>query len=98
MVDGFARTPHCVLKDCVLKEVSHTTCPSVSQASSVVRETAICGLANKPDCDMFSSVISLVWRRCRIFKRFLKNHFDSRPEFVKKYRLETAPRMFGCGP
>jgi len=68
MVDGFAKTPHYVLKD-----GSHPTCPAVLQTTPGDQTTAVFGFSGKPAYDVFWKCSSLALTPYPLIKRYLQD-------------------------
>ncbi|MGB7346464.1 MAG: hypothetical protein WBD20_19750 [Pirellulaceae bacterium] len=91
MVDGFAKTPRYVLK-----EGSHPTGPSVSQASSDDHAVVIYGFSDKPEYDLFLSASSLALTPYPLVKGFLKNQIELDFSSLKLVVLDACSSAEQC--
>jgi len=91
MVEGFAKTPHYVLK-----EGSQPTCPSLSQTPSQVHPTVIYGFSDKPEYDVFLSDSPLALTPYPLVKGFLKNQIELNIGSLKLIVLDAISSTQQC--
>lgn len=85
MVDGFAKTPHYVLR-----EGAYPTCPSVVQASSDDHAIVIFGFSDKPEYDVYLSASSLMLTPYPLVKGYLKNEIELNLDSMKLVVLDAV--------
>ncbi len=85
MVDGFAKTPHYVLRD-----GSHPTCPSLCQASLDGGLTVIFGFSDKPQYDAFLAASTLALTPYPLVKGYLLNQVAINVDSLKLVVLDAV--------
>ncbi len=91
MADGFAKTPHYVLKEGAIP-----ICPSVVQTSSGIPTVVIYGFSDKPEYDVFLSTRTLALTPYPLVKRFLMDKIEIDGSFVKLIVLDAASSTERC--